>query len=104
MKHIIIRTKGSDNLPAMLFYKQYAIAGDDGQVILYQVLKRGDGLYDTLTSTYLAKDIKYKNLRSLTNAVIDKLFNTTLWDVFIADPTLFDLYDEFQILDKNKTY
>lgn len=43
MKHIIIHRKDLGNLPAILFYKQFAIAGEDGQVHLYQVLKEGMG-------------------------------------------------------------
>ncbi|MED3629232.1 hypothetical protein P4478_20095 [Bacillus subtilis] len=104
MKRIIIRRKDLGNLPAILFYKQFAISGEDGQVHLYQVLKRGDGLYDSLHSDFLGEDIQYKSLVTLTNAVVDKLLHTTLWDVLIDDRSLFITYDKFQILDKNKTY
>ncbi|MEZ3608286.1 hypothetical protein OB894_16630 [Bacillus subtilis] len=100
LKHIIIRRNDLGNLPAILFYKQFAIAGEDGQVHLYQVLKRGDGLYDRLHSDFLAEDIQYKSLVSLTDA----LLHTTLWNVLIDDRSLFITYDKFQILDKNKTY
>ncbi|MBT2627198.1 hypothetical protein P8917_16065 [Bacillus atrophaeus] len=104
MKQIIIRRSGLDDLPAMLVYKQFAIAGEEGQVHLYQVLKRGDGLYDDLASDFLAEDIKYESLASLTDAVIDKLLHTTLWDMFVDDRDLFIGYEKFQLLDKNKTY
>ncbi|MCY8944343.1 hypothetical protein [Bacillus atrophaeus] len=104
MKHIIIRRSGLDDLPAILFYKQFAIAGEEGQVMLYQVLKRGDGLYDDLASDFLAEDIKYESLVSLTNAVIDKLLHTTLWDMLVDNRGLFIGYEKFQLLDKNKTY
>ncbi|MCG8395682.1 hypothetical protein LWS67_03390 [Bacillus atrophaeus] len=105
MKQIIIRRNdGSDDLPAILFYKQFAIAGEDGQVHLYQVLKRGDGLYDDLTSDFLAEDIKYESLVSLTDAVMDKLLHTTLWEMFVDNRELFIGYEKFQLLDKNKTY
>ncbi|WP_406590003.1 hypothetical protein [Bacillus atrophaeus] len=104
MKQIIIRRSDLGNLPAILFYKQFAISGEDGQIHLYQVLKRGDGLYDSLHSDFLAEDIKYKSLVSLTNAVVDKLLHTTLWDMLVDNRGLFIEYEKFQLLDKNKTY
>ncbi|MEH7723734.1 hypothetical protein AB0R72_16220 [Bacillus velezensis] len=103
MKRITIRRSDLGDLPAMLFYKQFAISGEDGQVHLYQVLKRKDGKYDRIHSVFLAEDIKYKNLRSLTNAVIDKLLSTRLWDALIDNRELVTL-EGYQILDKNKTY
>ena len=103
LKHIIIHRKDLGNLPAILFYKQFAIAGEDGQVHLYQVLKRGDGLYDRLHSDFLAEDIQYKSLVTLTNAVVDKLLHTTLWDALIDNRELISL-EGFQLLDKTKTY
>lgn len=103
VRHIIIRRTDLGDLPAILFYKQFAIAGEDGQVHLYQVLKRGDGLYDRLHSDFLAEDIQYKSLVTLTNAVVDKLLHTTLWDALIDNRELVTL-EGFQILDKNKTY
>lgn len=96
LKHIIIRRNDLGYLPAILFYKQFAIAGEDGQVHLYHVLKRGDGLYDSLRSDFLGEDIKYKSLVSLTNAVVDKLLHTTLWNVLIDDRSLFITYDKLQ--------
>ncbi|MCX2884792.1 hypothetical protein OQE43_10680 [Bacillus velezensis] len=103
MKHIIIRRSDLGDFPAMLFYKHFAVSGEDGQVHLYQVLKRKDGKYDSIHSVFLAEDIKYKNLRSLTNAVIDKLLSTRLWDVLIDNRELVTP-EGYQILDKNKVY
>ncbi|WP_249685051.1 hypothetical protein [Bacillus velezensis] len=103
MKHIIIRRSDLGDFPAMLFYKHFAVYGEDGQVHLYQVLKRKDGKYDSIHSELLAEDIKYKNLRSLTNAVIDKLLSTRLWDALIDNRELVTP-EGYQILDKNKTY
>ncbi|RAP15267.1 hypothetical protein HS9_00594 [Bacillus velezensis] len=51
----------------------------------------------------MAEDIKYKNLRSLTNAVIDKLLSTRLWDALIDNRELVTP-EGYQILDKNKVY
>lgn len=101
MKHIIIRRSDLGDLPAILFYKQFAIGAEEGQVHLYHVLKRGDGTYDSLHSDFLGEDIQYKSLVSLTDAVVAKLLHTTL---LIDDRSLFITYDKFQILDKNKTY
>ncbi|XBW79467.1 hypothetical protein ABRD05_12650 [Bacillus velezensis] len=103
MKRIIIRRSDLGDFPAMLFYKQFAISGEDGQVHLYQVLKRKDGKYDSINSIFLAEDIKYKNLRSLTNAVVDKLLSTRLWDALIGNRELVTP-EGYQILDKNKVY
>lgn len=41
MKHIIIRRNGLGNVPAILFYKQFAIAGEDG---ISSRKKRGLGI------------------------------------------------------------
>ncbi|MFC9658563.1 hypothetical protein ACFVIX_23250 [Bacillus subtilis] len=102
MKRIsICREEGA--FPAMLFYKNFAVSGEGDAVILYQVSKRKDGLYDTNYADFLAEDIKYESLVSLTNAVIDKLLHTTLWDALIDNRQLITL-EGFQILDKNKTY
>ncbi|MEC1634773.1 hypothetical protein [Bacillus mojavensis] len=104
LKRIIIRRSDLGDLPAILFYKQFAIGAEEGQVHLYHVLKRGDGTYDSLHSDFLGEDIQYKSLVSLTDAVVEKLLRTTLWNVLIDDRSLFITYDKFQILDKNKTY
>ncbi|WP_283637825.1 hypothetical protein [Bacillus velezensis] len=85
MKHIIIRRSDLGDFPAMLFYKQFAISGEDGQVHLYQVLKRKDGKYDSI------------------NSVVDKLLSTRLWDALIDNRELVTP-EGYQILDKNKTY
>ncbi|WP_316274775.1 hypothetical protein [Bacillus halotolerans] len=103
MKHIIIRRSDLGDLPAILFYKQFAIGAEEGQVHLYHVLKRGDGTYDSLHSDFLGEDIQYKSLVTLTNAVVYKLLHTTLWDALIDNRQLITL-EGFQILDKNKTY
>ncbi|MEA1004705.1 hypothetical protein RY279_01905 [Bacillus velezensis] len=103
MKQIILCNSDFGESPAMLFYKHFAVSGEDGTVRLYQVLKRKDGKYDSINSIFLAEDIKYKNLRSLTNAVIDKLLSTRLWDALIDNRELVTP-EGYQILDKNKVY
>ncbi|BAO93444.1 hypothetical protein BSMD_036930 [Bacillus subtilis Miyagi-4] len=51
----------------------------------------------------MAEDIQYKSLVTLTNAVVDKLLHTTLWDALIDNRELITL-EGFQLLDKTKTY
>ncbi|MEY8820792.1 hypothetical protein AB7C35_16585 [Bacillus subtilis] len=73
MKRIsICREEGA--FPAMLFYKNFAVSGEGDAVILYQVSKRKDGLYDTNYADFLAEDIKYESLVSLLTLLLISYF------------------------------